>query len=263
MTTKTKIKNRLTELFKVRKNNLLNIYFTAGFPKLNDTVTIIKALEAAGADIIEIGMPFSDPLADGPTIQQSNEAALKNGMTIKILFDQIKDIRKEVKIPILLMGYVNPVLQYGIEDFCKRCHEIGIDGLIIPDLPLQEYNEMYRELFEANNLSNVFLVTPHTSVSRLKLIDESSEGFIYIVSTDSTTGNTKNINEAEHYFKRIKDENLSNPTMIGFNIRDNASFRFACNYSSGAIIGSAFIKVIKDSKDLEKDIKTFVSVIKK
>jgi tryptophan synthase alpha chain len=262
MTTKTKIKNRLTELFKVRKDNLLNIYFTAGFPKLNDTVTIIKALENSGANMIEIGMPFSDPLADGPTIQQSNEAALKNGMTIKILFDQIKDIRKQVKIPILLMGYLNPVLQYGIEDFCKRCNEIGIDGLIIPDLPLQEYNEMYRELFEANNLSNVFLVTPHTSVSRLKLIDESSEGFIYIVSTDSTTGNTKNINEAADYFKRIKNENLTNPTMIGFNIRDNASFRFACTYSNGAIIGSAFIKVIKDSKDLEKDITSFVSSIK-
>jgi len=263
MTTKTKIKNRLTELFKIRKNNLLNIYFTAGFPKLNDTVTIIKALEASGADMIEIGMPFSDPLADGPTIQQSNEAALKNGMTIKILFEQIKDIRKQVKIPILLMGYMNPVLQYGIEDFCKKCNEIGIDGLIIPDLPLQEYNEMYREIFEVNNLSNVFLITPHTSTSRLKLIDESSEGFIYIVSTDSTTGNTKSINEAEHYFKRIKDENLSNPTMIGFNIRDNASFRFACSYSHGAIIGSAFIKMIKDSKDLEKDIKSFVSSIKK
>ncbi|HXA03042.1 MAG TPA: tryptophan synthase subunit alpha [Cytophagaceae bacterium] len=263
MTTKIKIKNRLTELFNTRKNNLLNIYFTAGFPKLNDTVTIIKALETSGADMIEIGMPFSDPLADGPIIQQSNEAALENGMTIKILFEQIKDIRKEVKIPILLMGYLNPVLQYGIEDFCKRCNEVGIDGLILPDLPLQEYNEMYRELFEANNLSNVFLVTPHTSASRLKLIDKSSQGFIYIVSTDSTTGNTKNINDAEHYFKRIKDENLANPTMIGFNIRDNASFRFACSYSNGAIIGSAFIKMIKDSKDLEKDTKSFVSGIKK
>jgi tryptophan synthase alpha chain len=260
---KTKIKNRLTELFSTKKNNLLNIYFTAGFPKLDDTVTIIKALEAAGADMIEIGMPFSDPLADGPIIQQSNEAALKNGMTVKILFEQIKNIRKEIKIPILLMGYLNPVLQYGIEDFCKKCNESGIDGLILPDLPIQEYNEMYRELFEANNLSNIFLVTPHTSVSRLKLIDESSQGFIYVVSTDSTTGNTKNITDAELYFKRIKDENLSNPVMIGFNIRDNASFRFACTYSNGAIIGSAFIKMIKDSNNLEKDIRSFVSGIKK
>jgi tryptophan synthase alpha chain len=263
MTTKTKINNRLTELFKTKQNNLLNIYFTAGFPKLNDTVSTIKALESAGADMIEIGMPFSDPLADGPIIQQSNEAALKNGMTIKLLFEQIKNIRKEVEIPILLMGYLNPVLQYGMEDFCEECHEIGIDGLIIPDLPLQEYNEMYRELFEANNLSNIFLVTPHTSDSRLKLIDESTQGFIYIVSTDSTTGNNKNINDAEHYFKKIKDENLVNPTMIGFNIRDNASFRFACTYSNGAIIGSAFIRMIKESTNLEKDIKSFVSAVKK
>ncbi|MFL5730258.1 MAG: tryptophan synthase subunit alpha [Cytophagaceae bacterium] len=263
MTTKTTIKNRLTELFKSRNNNLLNIYFTAGFPSLNDTVTIAKALEGAGADMIEIGMPFSDPLADGPTIQQSNDIALKNGMSIKLLFEQLRDIRKEVKIPILLMGYLNPVLQYGMEDFCKKCYETGIDGLIIPDLPIQEYNEMYRGLFEANQLSNVFLVTPHTSVSRLRLIDESSQGFIYIVSTDSTTGNTKTVYDAEHYFKRIKDESLTNPTMIGFNIRDNASFRFACTYCNGAIIGSAFIKMIKDSKDLVKDIKSFVSSVKK
>jgi tryptophan synthase alpha chain len=263
MTSSTKIKNRLTELFQNKKNNLLNIYFTAGFPNLNDTVTIIKALEAGGTDMIEIGIPFSDPLADGPTIQQSNDIALKNGMSIRLLFEQIRDIRKDVKIPILLMGYLNPVLQYGIEDFCVKCREVGIDGLIIPDLPLQEYNEMYRGIFEANHLSNVFLVTPHTSVSRLKLIDESSQGFIYIVSTDSTTGNTKSINDAEHYFKRIKDEKLNNPTMIGFNIRDNASFRFACMYCNGAIIGSAFIKMIKDSKDLIKDIKAFVATVKK
>jgi tryptophan synthase alpha chain len=263
MSTKTRIKNRLTDIFESRKNNLLNIYFTAGFPNLNDTVTIIKALESAGADMIEIGMPFSDPLADGPTIQQSNDVALKNGMSIKLLFEQIKNIRKEVEIPILLMGYLNPVLQYGIEDFCIKCKEVGIDGLIIPDLPLQEFNEMYREIFEANHLSNVFLVTPHTSVSRLKLIDESSQGFIYIVSTDSTTGNTKSVKDAEHYFKRIKDEKLNNPTMIGFNIRDNESFRFACTYCNGAIIGSAFIKMIKDSKDLVKDIKAFVLAIKK
>jgi tryptophan synthase alpha chain len=263
MTTKITIKNRLTELFKTKEKNLLNIYFTAGFPKLNDTVTIIKALEASGVDMIEIGMPFSDPLADGPTIQKSSERALENGMSIKLLMEQIKDIRKEVKVPILLMGYLNPIMQYGIEKFCKKISEIGVDGLILPDLPLQEYNELYRDLFESYNLSNIFLVTPHTTHRRLKLIDQSTEGFIYVVSTDSTTGNTKSIKGAESYFKKIKAEDLRNPTMIGFNINDKASFNFATSYSNGAIIGSAFIKAIEESTNLEKDIRTFVSSIRR
>lgn len=262
METQTVVKNRLTELFKVKQKSLLNIYFTAGYPSLNDTVPIIKALEKAGADMIEIGMPFSDPLADGPTIQQSSEVALKNGMSIKILFEQLKEIRKEVKIPILLMGYLNPVMQYGVENFCKKASEVGIDGLILPDLPFDEYLVSYKETFESNNLSNVFLVTPQTSEERLKKIDESTQGFIYVVSTESTTGNTKNIFQADDYFKRIQNSGLKNPFMIGFNIKDKETFQFASQYANGAIIGSSFINAIKDSQSLEKDILAFVSTIK-
>jgi tryptophan synthase alpha chain len=263
METKTTIDNRITKLFETKKEGILNIYFTAGFPKLEDTVTIIKALEKAGADMVEIGMPFSDPLADGPTIQESSLVALKNGMTLKNLFEQLKDIRKEVKIPLLLMGYVNPVMQFGFENFCKKANEVGIDGVILPDLPMQEYNEFYKNLFESNNLSNIFLITPNTSDERMKLIDRSSKGFIYVVSSDSTTGNTKTVNDAEEYFKRIQSKKLANPTLIGFNIKDYASYSFACKYANGAIIGSAFIKAIKDAPDLVKCIENFVVSVKK
>ncbi|HEX8546675.1 MAG TPA: tryptophan synthase subunit alpha, partial [Cytophagaceae bacterium] len=242
--------------------NLLNIYFTAGYPAIDDTCKIIKALDAAGADMIEIGMPFSDPLADGPTIQKSSELALENGMTIKLLFDQLKSIRDEVSLPILLMGYLNPVLQYGIEAFCKKCAEVGIDGIILPDLPFDEYNERYKQIFEANNLSNVFLVTPQTSPARLKKIDESTQGFIYVVSTNSTTGNSKSIQDAKEYFQSIQSANLANPYMIGFNIHDKETFSFATEYANGAIIGSAFINMLTKSKDLDADIKKFITGIK-
>ena len=263
MQAKTKIKNRLSELFEKKESGLLNIYFTAGFPQLNDTVPILKALQSAKVDMIEIGMPFSDPLADGPTIQESGEIALKNGMSLKVLLEQLKDIRQSVNVPILLMGYINPVLQFGVEKFCKKISEIGIDGLIIPDLPFQEYNEKYAALFETYNLSNIFLVTPNTTASRMELIDESANGFIYVVSTSSTTGNTSSISSGQiEYFQRIKNAKLKNPTMIGFNVKDNKSFELACSYANGAIIGSAFIKVLKESKDLEKDIKSIVSGIK-
>ena len=262
METKTQVSNRITELFKNKKESILNIYFTAGFPELNDTVTILKALEKSGADIIEIGMPFSDPLADGPTIQESSEIALHNGMTMKLLFEQLKDIRKEVKVPLLLMGYLNPVMQYGVENFCRKAAEIGIDGIILPDLPMDEYNDQYKELFESHNLSNIFLVTPNTSDERLKLIDETSSGFIYVVSSDSTTGNTKDITKADSYFKKIQDKKLNNPTLIGFNIHDRKSFEFACRFSNGAIIGSAFIKTIRMADNLEATIRDFVSSVK-
>lgn len=262
MDTQTSVQNRLTELFQKKGKNLLNIYFTAGYPSLNDTCKILKALDASGADMIEIGMPFSDPLADGPTIQKSSELALENGMTIKLLFEQLKDIRKEVNVPILLMGYLNPVLQYGIEAFCKKCAEVGIDGIILPDLPFDEYNERYKHIFEANNLSNVFLVTPQTSPARLKKIDESTQGFIYVVSTNSTTGNSKSIQDASEYFKSIQSANLSNPYMIGFNIHDKETFEFATKYANGAIIGSAFINMLTLSNNIEADIKAFIKSIK-
>lgn len=222
---------------------LLSIYFTAGYPKLDDTVSIIESLEKSGVDMIEIGLPFSDPLADGPTIQESSTAALKNGMTTAKLFEQIKDIRKSVEIPLIIMGYFNPVLQYGVEDFCAKCEEIGIDGLILPDLPLAEYEEHYKAIFEKHNLVNVFLITPQTSDARIKQIDEASNGFIYMVSSASTTGKTSGFGEEQlNYFERIGSMNLKNPQIVGFGIKDEETFDQATSKAKGAIIGSAFIK---------------------
>jgi tryptophan synthase alpha chain len=260
------MKNRLTELFERKKENVLNIYFTAGYPHLNDTVRIAEYLEKAGADILEIGMPYSDPIADGPTIQQSSELALENGMSIRVLFEQLKDIREKVSLPICLMGYINPVLQYGIEKFCEDAAALGIDALILPDLPYLEYKELYQTTFEKYNLSNVFLVTPQTTPDRLKTIDELASGFVYIVSSNSTTGSEKKssnpMDESIAYFERIQKAGLKNPTLIGFNIKDNASFKIAAKYSNGAIIGSAFINLIKDSEDLEGDITKYIASVK-
>lgn len=257
------MKNRLTELFKNKTERVLNIYFTAGYPKLNDTVQIAEMLEKAGADIIEIGMPYSDPMADGPTIQASGDVALANGMSIKVLLEQLKGIRNRVSIPICLMGYINPVLQYGIEKFIEDSASVGVDALILPDLPYKEYKDLYLEKFEKNNLSNVFLVTPQTSPERLKLIDEVGSGFVYIVSTNSTTGNAdKGLASRTAYFERIQNAKLKNPTLIGFNIKDNETFNLASNYANGAIIGSAFINLLKDSTNLEKDITAYIKSVK-
>lgn len=260
------MENRITRLFDSGKQKILNIYFTAGYPELEDTISILKELESAGADMVEIGMPYSDPVADGPVIQASSEKALENGMSITKLIQQLKEIRKEISLPIMLMGYLNPVMQYGIEKFVKEVSEIGIDGLILPDLPYFEYNTFYKGLFEENNISNIFLVTPQTSDERLKEIDASSKGFIYVVSTNSTTGNdAKATNEdaSTAYFERIKGAGLSNPTLIGFNIKDNATFENACQYSRGAIIGSAFIKALpKEESQFKAKINEFVKGIK-
>lgn len=262
MEVQEKVDNRLTRKFSEKNNGLLNIYFTAGFPSLNDTVKILKSLEKAGADIVEIGIPFSDPMADGPTIQASGDKALANGMTLKILFDQLKDIRKEVQIPILLMGYLNPVMQYGIENFIKKSAEVGVDGVILPDLPVEEYEAVYRSKFEAAGLSFIFLITPQTLPERISLIDKNASGFIYVVSTDSTTGNSKSVQDSAPFLKRIKDAALKNPTLVGFNIKDKESFSFACQYTNGAIIGSAFIKSLSESNNLDQDIQKFVSSIR-
>lgn len=222
---------------------LLSLYFTAGYPELDDTVPIIHALERVGVDMIEIGLPFSDPLADGPTIQESSTAALKNGMTTEILFDQLKDIRKTVSIPLILMGYFNPMLQYGVEAFCKKCHEIGIDGIIMPDLPLDVYQEEYATIFNKYGLLNVFLITPQTSEERIRAIDEASEGFIYMVSSASTTGAKTGFGrEQMAYFQRIASLKLKNPQIVGFGISNTETFKAATSQSKGAIIGSAFIK---------------------
>jgi len=255
------LKNRLTATFK-EKRNLLSIYFTAGYPELNDTTRVLEALQTAGVDMVEIGMPFSDPMADGPVIQASSDKALKNGMSLKLLFEQLKDIRTTINIPILLMGYMNTVLHFGIENFCKKAAEVGVDGVILPDMPLEEFNEKHRAVFEAYNLSFIFLVTPQTSDERLKEIDASATGFVYIVSTASTTGNQKTIMDAGDYLEKISKAGLKCPTMIGFNVKDKKSFEFSCKYANGAIIGSAFISALSETENLEGTIHNFVSSIK-
>lgn len=234
--------NRIQKKLKEDKK-LLSIYFSAGYPALNDTVEIIKKLENSGVDMIEIGLPFSDPLADGPTIQESSTQALKNGMHTELIFEQLKDIRKSVSIPLILMGYFNPMFQYGVEAFCRKCKEIGIDGFIIPDLPADVYHEQYKEIFEKYELLNIFLITPQTSDERIRYIDTISEGFIYMVSSASTTGAKSGFgNIQQNYFKRISDLNLKNPQIVGFGISNKETFLQATTYAKGAIIGSAFIK---------------------
>jgi tryptophan synthase alpha chain len=254
--------NRLQNLFHTKKSNLLSIYYTAGYPELNTTVNIAEALEKAGADFLEIGFPYSDPVADGPTIQHSSETALQNGMTVHVLFEQLKDLRKRVSIPILLMGYVNPILQYGIEKFCKTAAEVGVDGIIVPDLPMYEYEAMYSNYFLDNNLSNIFLVTPQTSADRIRKIDELSNSFIYLLSSSSITGVSLNVSvNIEDYYKRIKGMELNNPAIIGFGISNNSTFTKACEYASGAIVGSAFVKLLAEDNYLEK-IPAFVKAIR-
>ncbi len=222
---------------------LLSIYFTAGYPAINDTVKIIQDLEQNGVDMIEIGLPFSDPLADGPTIQDSSTAALKNGMHTELLFEQLKDIRKTVSIPLIVMGYFNPMLQYGVEAFCKKCHDIGIDGIIMPDLPLDVYQADYEATFKKYGLINIFLITPQTSDERIRQIDNASEGFIYMVSSASVTGSKSGFGNAQsEYFERIAGMNLKNPQIVGFGIKDAETFQAATKNAKGAIIGSAFIK---------------------
>ena len=238
--------NRIDQKFQEDKK-LLSIYFSAGHPKLEDTVPILKNLQAAGVDMVEIGLPFSDPLADGPTIQESSTNALKNGMTTDKLFSQLENIRKEISIPLVLMGYFNPMMQYGIEKFCARCEAIGIDGLIIPDLPVDVYYESYKTLFDQHGLYNMFLITPQTPEERIRYIDEVSNGFIYMVSSASVTGAKSTFgNTQTDYFQRIASLNLNTPTVVGFGISNAITYTAAIAHSRGAIIGSAFIKFLEN-----------------
>ena len=233
---------------------MLSIYFTAGYPALEDTVPIIKELEKSGVDMIEIGLPFSDPLADGPVIQQSSTRALKNGMTSAKLFEQLKGIRSEVKIPLIIMGYFNPILQYGVEAFCKKCSEVGIDGLIIPDLPVDVFHEKYRSFFEKQDLINVFLITPQTTVERIRYIDSISKGFIYMVSSASTTGTKKSFGDLqEDYFERIASMKLNSEQILGFGISNKETYRQATKYAKGAIIGSAYVNFLLEHPVEETD----------
>lgn len=257
------VTNRISRLFEGKNERILSVYFTAGFPQLNDTVPVVQALQSAGADIVEIGVPYSDPVADGPTIQESNTKALKNGMTIQLLFEQLRGIRGSVDIPLILMGYINPVLQYGVEKFCQKCEEVGVDGLILPDLPMAEYLTEYKVIFEKYELKNVFLITPQTSEDRIREIDENTDGFIYMVSSASITGAKSNISDEQvAYFQRVGKMGLKNPRLIGFGISNRETFDKACTYANGAIIGSAFIKVLEGAKDLKKEISEYIKSVK-
>jgi tryptophan synthase alpha chain len=253
--------NRINKTLQQDKK-LLSIYFTAGYPKLNDTVSIIEELEKNAVDMIEIGLPFSDPLADGPTIQESSTQAIRNGMTTSRLFEQLADIRKIVQIPLIIMGYFNPMMQFGMERFCQKCAEVGIDGLIIPDLPLNVYENEYKVIFEKYGLKNVFLITPQTSKERIAQIDAISDSFIYMVSSAAVTGSQTGFgNEQLDYFKRISDLNLKNPQIVGFGINDNETFSQATKHQKGAIIGSAFITYLKSNTIYS--LKNFIGLIKK
>lgn len=256
--------NRINQLFSTKQKDILSIYFCAGFPTLEGTANTIKVLEKKGINMIEIGIPFSDPMADGPVIQHAATRALKNGMTLKLLFDQLKDIRKEVQIPLVLMGYLNPIMQYGFKDFCRTCRETGIDGVIIPDLPFKDYMEEYRSIAEEQNVRIIMLITPETSEERIRLIDEHTDGFIYMVSSAAITGAQKDFNaQKQAYFQRIADMNLRNPRMIGFGISNKQTFETASAHAAGAIIGSKFVTLLdEEDGDTEKAADKLLEALK-
>lgn len=252
--------SRLSDAFQSGKK-ILNIYCTAGYPKLESTLPVMKSLQDSGADIIELGMPYSDPLADGETIQKSSAIALENGMTMHTLFGQLTGMREQIHIPVILMGYMNPVLQYGFEQFCADAARVGIDGLILPDLPQHEFEKTYKSIIEKYQLQFIFLVTPETSEDRIKKLDELSSGFLYAVSSSSTTGGEKDFNEVALYLKRLQGYGLKNPVLVGFGIKDNKTFNEACTYAQGAIIGSAYIKIIQHAQSPEAITRSFVQSI--
>lgn len=256
--------NRINQLFSTKQKDILSIYFCSGFPTLEGTASTIKVLEKKGINMIEIGIPFSDPMADGPVIQHAATRALKNGMTLKLLFDQLKDIRKEVQIPLVLMGYLNPIMQYGFKDFCRTCRETGIDGVIIPDLPFKDYMEEYRSIAEEQNVRIIMLITPETSEERIRLIDEHTDGFIYMVSSAAITGAQKDFNvQKQAYFQRIADMNLRNPRMIGFGISNKQTFETASAHAAGAIIGSKFVTLLdEEDGDTEKAADKLLEALK-
>ena len=252
---------RIGELFKRKQSRVLNVYSTAGFPRLDSTLSVMGALQANGADLIELGMPYSDPLADGPVIQASGTRALENGMSLTVLLEQLKDMRASIQIPVLLMGYLNPILQYGFERFCEAAARCGVDGLILPDLPIYEFETEYGPVMRKHGLDFVFLVTPETSADRIRKVDMLSTGFLYAVSSSSTTGKDKDMRDQEAYFQRLQQMKLRNPVLIGFGIRDKASFDAACRHANGAIIGTAYIRAIESATDVDVATREFLSGI--
>ncbi|MBK5195967.1 MAG: tryptophan synthase subunit alpha [Proteiniphilum sp.] len=244
--------NRIDQLFQQKKENILSVYFTAGYPALNDTVTVMKALEKEGVDMIEIGVPFSDPMADGPVIQASGAESLRNGMSVKTLFSQLAGVRQSVSIPLVLMGYLNPIMQFGFNNYCKTAAQCGIDGLIIPDLPFAEYMESYKQIADRHGLHVIMLITPETSEERIRLIDEHTSGFTYMVSSASVTGAKKVFSNTNiDYFRRVNAMQLKNPRLIGFGISNKETFDAACSEASGAIIGSKFISLLESEESIE------------
>lgn len=255
--------SRIKELFTRKKNNILNVYCTAGYPELDSTLDVMKALQENGADLIELGMPYSDPLADGPVIQASGSKALQNGMTITRLFEQLQGFRQEITVPIVLMGYLNPLLQYGFSTFCAKAAEVGVDGLIIPDIPMFEYEKEYSAVINKHELDFIFLVTPETSDERIKKLDSLSSGFLYAVSSSSITGSDKDFSAVETYLQKLQGMHLKNPVLVGFGIKDKETFATAAKYTNGAIIGSAYIKALENSSDVEVSTKKFLDEILK
>lgn len=253
--------SRINELFKRKQERVLNIYCTAGYPRLESTMPILKALEENGADIIELGMPYSDPLADGPVIQHSSTIAISNGMTIAVLFRQLQNLRKEVSVPVILMGYMNPILQYGFEKFCMDAAAVGIDGLILPDLPEYEFETEYGVIIKKYGMDFIFLVTPETTAERAKRLDKLSSGFLYAVSSSSTTGSDKNMQDVSQYLLRLKELQLKNPVLVGFGIKDKQSFDAACAYANGAIIGTAFVRAMENASSEQDVVRQFLKTV--
>jgi tryptophan synthase alpha chain len=255
--------NRIEKLLHTKKQNILSIYFTAGYPELNHTISIIRVLDKSEVDMIEIGMPFSVPVADGPVIQRSSEKALHNGMTLTLLFEQIASVRKITDLPLILMGYINPVFKFGMENFLHKCQKTGIDGIIIPDLPVEEYRVSYEVLFEKYDIFNIFLISQQTPDDRITYLDSISKGFLYMVSTAATTGAIKNFEESQiTYFKKVNDLNLKTPRLIGFGISNNKTFIQACNFANGAIIGSSFIRALDGNGTLPENVHEFIRQIR-